>query len=93
MRAAGWIETYWISEFGNYTNATAGYVGFNKASGIEGNWRYMLHDTVGSLGTNKHTSIKTFILLLVQYIGDHSKLHAIEIWCPVTGIHKFPSVP
>ncbi len=29
---AKWFETYWTSEHGNYTNATAGYV---KSAGIE----------------------------------------------------------
>ena len=53
MQAATWFETYWTGEFGNYTNATAGYVGFNKASGIEGHWRCMRRDTIGNSGTNK----------------------------------------
>jgi hypothetical protein len=33
--AANWFETYWTGEHGNYTNATAGYVGNNKSAGIE----------------------------------------------------------
>ena len=41
LRAAKWSGDNLTCEIGNYTNATAGYVGFNKASGIEGNWRYM----------------------------------------------------
>ena len=75
LRAAKWFEKNWTGEFGNYTNATAGYVGFNKASGIEGNWRYMRHDTIGSSGTNKRMSIGNFVRSLVQYMGDSSKKH------------------
>ena len=39
-RAADWWRDYWCSERGNYTNATAGYVGNNTSTGIESNWRY-----------------------------------------------------
>ena len=38
--AARWVEDKWTGEFGNYTNATAGYVGFNKVWGIEGSWSH-----------------------------------------------------
>jgi hypothetical protein len=34
-RAADWFSGYWMGEHGNYTNATAGYVGSNKLAGIE----------------------------------------------------------
>ncbi len=53
LRAAAWFKRYWAGELGNYTNATAGYVGFNKASGIKGDWRYMLRSTIGDSRTNK----------------------------------------
>ena len=55
--AANWFETYWTSEHGNYTNATAGYVGKfkgnNKSAGIESHWKYMRCDTVGVAGSGK----------------------------------------
>jgi hypothetical protein len=65
MRATACFDTYRTGEFGNYTNATAGYVGFNKASGIEGNWRCMLRDTIGNCGTNKSVSLKVVMQNLV----------------------------
>jgi hypothetical protein len=36
MQAVAWFETYWTGEFGNHTNATAGYVGFNKPLALKG---------------------------------------------------------
>ena len=92
-RARDWFRSFWTGEFGNYTNATAGYCGFNKASGIEGDWKYLRRDTIGTSGTNKRMSIKNFVPSLVQYVGDYSKRHASKIFDKVTGIHKFPSVP
>jgi hypothetical protein len=68
MQAAAWFETYWTGEFGNYTNATAGYVGFDKASGIEGYWRCTRRDTIGNSGTNKQVSLNVFMPNLVLYI-------------------------
>ena len=49
-RASTWFNDNWTCESGNYTNATAGYVGNNLSSGIESNWRYMLRDVVGCAG-------------------------------------------
>ena len=89
LRAAKWFEENWTGEFGNYTNATAGYVAFKKASGIEGNWRYMLRDTFSNSGTNKRMSIGNFVprTRLVQYIRDCSKNHAAKIVCPTTSLY------
>jgi hypothetical protein len=39
-RAATWFNDNWTGERGNYTIATAGYVGNNLSSGIESNSRY-----------------------------------------------------
>ena len=50
-RAAEWFSGYWMGEHGNYTNATAGYVGSNKSAGIESHWKYMRRDTVGGAGS------------------------------------------
>jgi hypothetical protein len=50
-RASTWFNFTWTGEHGNYTNATAGYVGNNLSSGIESNWRHMRRDVVGCAGT------------------------------------------
>jgi hypothetical protein len=44
-------------EHGNHTNASAGYVGTNKTSGCESNWKYGKRDTVGSAGSNMSMSL------------------------------------
>ena len=71
--AANWFEKYWTGEHGNYTNATAGYVGNNKSAGIESHWKYMRRDTVGVAGSGKRTGLKTFIPMLIKYLSDLSK--------------------
>ncbi len=67
-RAAAWFEKYWCGEKGNYTNATAGYVGNNMASGIEAHWRYLREDTIGTSGTNQRISLKVCSASLVRYM-------------------------
>ncbi len=91
--AANWFETYWTGEHGNYNNATAGYVGNNKLAGIESHWKCMRHDTVGVAGSGKRTGLKTFIPMLMKYLSDLSKRHADKLLCPITGAHRFPSLP
>ena len=91
--AANWFETYWTGEHGNYTNATAGYLGNNKSAGIESHWKYMRRDTVGVAGSGKRTGLKTFIPMLMKYLSDLSKRHADKLLCPITGAHRFPSLP
>ncbi len=51
-RASVWFNDTWTGERGNYTNATAGYVGNNLSSGIESNWRCMRRDVVGCAGAS-----------------------------------------
>jgi hypothetical protein len=72
--------------------ATAGYVGNNKSTGIESNWRYVKRDTIGNAGRNKRISIRIFAPSLTQYISDNSKRHADKILLP-TGAHRFPMLP
>jgi hypothetical protein len=91
--AANWFETNRTGEHGNYTNATAGYVGNNKSAGIESHWKYMCRDTVGVAGSGKRTGLKTFILMRIKYLSDLSKRHDDKILCPITGAHRFPSLP
>ncbi len=91
-RAASWWRDNWCGEHGNYTNATAGYVGNNKSTGIESNWRYMKRDTIGNAGCNKRISLRVFAPSLTQYISDYSKRHADKILLP-TGAHRFPMLP
>jgi hypothetical protein len=82
-----------MGEHGNYTNATAGYVGSNKSAGIESHWKYMRRDTVGGAGSTRRISLNVFIPSLIQYLRDLSRRHASKILCPKTGAHRFPSVP
>ncbi len=90
---ANWFETYWTGEHSNYTNATAGYLGINKSAGIESHWKYMRRDRVDVSASGKRTCLKNFIPMLIKYMSDLSKRHAHELLCPVTGAHRFPSVP
>ncbi len=70
-RDADWWRDYWCGEHGNYTNATAGYVGNNKSVSIESNWKYMRRDTIGSAGSNKRVSMRVFGPSLTQYVSDN----------------------
>jgi hypothetical protein len=90
-RAATWLNDNWTGERGNYTIATAGYVGNHLSSGIESNWRYMRRDVVGCAGTSQRISLPVFTPSLMQYLSIRSKKHADKILCPKTGAHKFPS--
>jgi hypothetical protein len=51
-RAATWFEKEWTGEHGNYTNASAGYVGNNKSTGAESHWKYLRRDTIGTAGSS-----------------------------------------
>ncbi len=90
-RASTWFNDTWTGERGNYTNATAGYVGNNLSSGIESNWRYTRRDVVGYAGNTKRISLEVFTPSLLQYLSIRSKKHADKILCPKTGAHIFPS--
>ncbi len=90
-RAATWFNDNWTDERGNYTVATAGYVGNHLSSGIESNWRYMRLDVIGCAGSSQRISLPVFTPSLMQYLSIRSKKHADKILCPITGAHKFPS--
>ncbi len=90
-KAATWFNETWTGERGNYTIATAGYVGNNLSSGIESNWRYMRHDVVGCAGSTQCISLEVFTPSLLQYLSIRSKKHADKILCRKTGPHIFPS--
>ena len=91
--AASWFEKEWTGEHGNYTNASAGYVGSNKSTGCESHWKYVSRDTIGTAGSNKRMSIAVWLPLLFRYLEALSKRHADKILCPVTGTHLFPALP
>ena len=93
VQAADWWREYWCEEHGNYTNATAGYVGNNKSTGCESHWKYIKRDTIGNAGSNKRISVRVFVPSLTQYISDLSKRHADKILDPKTGAHRFPMLP
>jgi hypothetical protein len=92
-RAADWWRDYCCGEHGNYTNATAGYVGNNKSSDIESNWKYMRRDTVGTAGGNKRVAMRVFGPSLTQFMSDNSKRHADKILVAETGAHRYPMLP
>ena len=92
-RAARWFNDYWTGEHGNYTNATAGYVGNNMSSGIEAHWRYTRAATVGTSGTNQRVCLQVFSASLVRHMKTTSKRHAAKIVDEKTGFHIFPSLP
>ena len=92
-RASKWFETYWTGEHGNYTNASAGYVGNNKSTGCESHWKYVRRDTIGVAGSNKRMALKVWLPLLFKYLEALSKRHADKILRPVSGAHVFPTVP
>ncbi len=93
FRAAAWFEEYWCGEKGNYTNATAGYMGNCVASGIESHWRYLREDTVRTSGTNQRISLEVYAGSLVRYMETSSKRHATKILDEKTGSHMFPRTP
>jgi hypothetical protein len=74
-RANVWWRTYHMGEFGNVSNASAGYCGTNMASGIEATWRYIRRDTIGTAGTTMGMSMENFALSLVKCIKDMSEKH------------------
>ena len=82
-----------MGEFGNVSNASAGYVGTNMAPGIEAYWRYIRRDTIGTAGTNMSMSMEVFAPSLVKCIKDMSEEHCNQILCEKTGKYKFSSVP
>ncbi len=90
-RAATWFNDNWTGERGNYTLATAGYVGNHLSSGIESNWIYMRRDVVGCAGSTQRIALPVFAPSLMNYLSIRSKKHADKILCPITGAHKFPS--
>jgi hypothetical protein len=90
-RAAAWFNDNWTGERGNYTIATAGYVGNHLSWGIESNWRYMRRDVVGCAGTSQRIYLPGFTPSSMQYLSIRCKKHADKILCPKTGAHKFPS--
>ena len=72
-----------MGEHGNASDALAGYVGTNMASGIKANWRYTKRDTVGSAadcaGTNMSMSLELFAPSVVKHVTDMSEKHADKI--------------
>jgi hypothetical protein len=91
MRASLWFEKTWTGEHGYHTNASAGYVENNKASGCESHWKYAKRDTVGSAGSNLNMgmSLEVFAPSLIKYVGDTSGKHADKILCKKTGPARY----
>ncbi len=93
-KAATWFAENWTGEFGNYTNASAGYVGSNDAHHIKSHWRYMKRDTIGAAGSNMKMPLRTFVpsLTTSRYIRDYSQRHVGNIQ-DANGLLRFPSIP
>ena len=45
LHAARWFRKQWCGERGNYSNASAGYVGNKVANSLEAKWKYYRRDT------------------------------------------------
>ena len=71
-RAAVWFDTTWTGPHGNYTRATAGYVGTPFSAGLESKWKHMRRATVGTSGSTMRTPLRIFVPNLVQYVS-HSQ--------------------
>jgi hypothetical protein len=84
MSASVWFEKTCTGQHGYYTNASAGYVGNNKAAGCESNWQYAKRDTAGSAGSNMGMSLEVFAPSLIKYVGDTTGKHADKILCQET---------
>ena len=72
-RASNWFDETWTQAHGNYTNASAGYIGNPNSGGIENGWKYLWRDTVGSGGTNMEIRLDFFVPRLTNYITVLSK--------------------
>ncbi len=83
-RASLWFNDTWTCERGNYTNATAGYVGNNLSSSIESHWRYMRRYTVGCAGIHP-AHFSGGICAVLEQVYMLSQKHADKILCPITG--------
>jgi hypothetical protein len=94
-RASKWLNETWTEDYGNYTLASAGYVGNNRSAGIESGWKYIRRDTIGSAGSNimMRIGLNIFTPLLTKYVSNLSEKHAAKVLHPGSGIHMFPSVP
>ena len=93
MRASAWYDKTWTGEQGYYTNTSAGYMGNNKATGCEFNWRYAKRDMVGSAGSNMGISLEVFAPSLIKYMRDTSGKYADKILCKEDGVHIFDAAP
>ena len=92
-RASVWWRTYHMGELGNVSNASAGYVGTNMASGQEVCWRTIRRDTIGTAGSNMSMSVEVFAPSLVKCVKDMSEKHSDTLLNEKTGQYRFPSVP
>ena len=91
-RAGVWFEENWTGDKGNYTLASAGFVGSNDAQHIESHWRYMKEETVGGAGTNMQMPLRVFVPSLKTFVRNASQKHAGTI-TGSNGELMFPSSP
>ena len=90
--AAKWFRRKWCGERGNYTNASAGYVGNKVANSLEANWKYYRRDTIGTTGTTQRMPLDIYIPSHIKYVRDLSKKHFSDM-VDDAGIVAFPVYP
>ena len=87
-----------MKEHGNYTNASAGYLGNPNFGGVEEGWKYMRRDTnhtIGSGGSNVRIGmdIRVIVPRWTRYVTVLSKKHSAKIADHITGQRRFPKLP
>ena len=90
--AATWYLKHWSGERGNYTNASAGYVGNKVANSLEAKWKYYRRDTIGTTGTTQRMPLDIFIPSHIKYVRDLSKKHFSDM-VDAAGNVTFPVYP
>ena len=91
-RAAKWFRKTWCGERGNYTNASAGYVGNKVGNSLEANWKYYRRDTIGTTGTTQRMPLDIYIPSHLKYVRDLSMKHFSDM-VDDAGIVAFPVYP
>ena len=92
-RAAVWFDGTWTGPHGNYTRATAGYVGTPFSAGLESSWKHMRRDTVGTSGSTMRMPLNIFVPNLAKHVSDTSAKHATKVLNTKSGKDQFQSVP
>ena len=90
--AAKWFRKKWCGERGNYTNASAGYVGNKVGNSLESTWKYYRRDTSGTTGISLRMPLNIYIPSHIKYVRDLSKKHFSDM-VDDAGVVAFPVYP